>query len=102
MEKTTMAQSVNRIYDRSVTSVANASTLLLDKVAYRVGWRCMAPVGADIWINPAGGIAGPSLTGCFLVKAGTIFGSQPDITENGVINYWCATANLVIPVVTYY
>lgn len=97
-----MAENARNTKDYSKTTVGSTSTELLEKGSWKKNWRAMAPRGADLWINPAGGPAGPDLPGSFLAPAGTMFGSSSDYVENTAINYWCASAGLTIPVIVQF
>jgi hypothetical protein len=84
--------------DASVEStVANTSEPLLPANANRKYIMIQAPQTAGLWLNFAGGTAGPDLSGCIFLPQGNAYEST-NIVNLNAINYFCSTANLVIAV----
>jgi len=81
--------------DSSVTSTGASQTLVAAN-ANRKYLLVGAPSSAPIWINFAGGTAGPNLTGCFQIQTGGFYESNLAVPSNAVTVY-CATAGLIIP-----
>lgn len=83
--------------DASVASTGASQTLVAAN-ASRKYLTVGASVSAPVWINLAGGPAGPNLTGCLQIAAGGFYESNIWVPSNEV-NIYCATAGLVIPCV---
>jgi hypothetical protein len=84
--------------DKSVTdTVAATSSPLIAANPVRSSIEVQAPQTTGIWINKAGGVAGPNLTGCIFLPAGAIYESGVVVNRNAW-TYWCSTAGLVIPI----
>ena len=83
--------------DRSVAStVAATSAPLLPANPARAKWVIQAPQTADLWISFGATPAAPNAVGSYRIAAGADRASAGAI-ETAAINYFCATAGLVIP-----
>jgi hypothetical protein len=88
----------NTPVDKSITStVAGVSTLLIAANSVRESIEVWAPQTVGIWINKAGGVAGPNLSGCIYLPQGQGYESGITVNQNEW-NYYCATPDLVIVV----
>jgi hypothetical protein len=84
---------------RSIAStVASASTQLMAANSVRKYYLIEAPQSAEIWINPLGGTAGVGAVDSFQISPGGKYESAWFVTA-AQINYFCATASLVIAAV---
>lgn len=82
--------------DASVESTG-ASQQLVAANASRKYLMIGAPQSEPIWINFAGGTAGPSLTGCVQLSAGGIYESPDASVPSNSVTVYCATGSLIIP-----
>lgn len=84
--------------DRSTVAAAAASTQLMAANASRRYIIIAAPQSEGIWINPRGGVAGVSLTGCFFLNAGLIWERSwaSDWMWQSAINYFAVTGGDMI------
>lgn len=81
--------------DASVTSTG-ASQQLVPLNASRLKLIVGAPFGSIIWVNLAGGVAGPNLASCFSIFPGWPYESMDRVPINAV-NVYCQIPGLIIP-----